>query len=592
MRCLISSFLLLTLGACSQSSPDGRGGSAGVGGSAGNGASAGIGGSDSVPGDPSVLALASGLSVANGRFSTSDACAECHDNAAGATAMRDEDGREISPFTLWQSTMMANAARDPLWRAVVSAEIAATPAAQEAIGNKCNTCHSPMAWTDARLSGEPLPTMDVLTEDSERMDLALEGVSCTLCHQIEADGLGTEASFSGGYSVAAIGNAYGPHENPFATPMANLSGFTPVQSDHTMDSGLCATCHTLTTDALAADGTPTGGHVVEQGPYLEWQLSEFADVVSCQDCHLPHESEDGVPIGTKIARNPAGTDFPSIDARVPYGRHLLVGGNTLVLGILRDWADILNPLASESAFNATIEATRAQLGDRSARLTLGDVAIDGDELAFSAEIAVLAGHKLPTGIPLRRAWLHAKVRDADGAVLFESGSWDDDGRLIDRSGVALPSEAAGGPILPHVDRVTRPADVPVYEGVLADGAGAPTFLLLRGEGWVKDNRLLPAGFDRAGARDAEIDAVGVDGDADFVGGADVVHYEVDVTGATLPLTIEVELLYQPLSARWAAELFASGTPEALGFQVMYEAADRSPELVGEASAVIPQEEER
>lgn len=587
MRCLTLGFVLLSLGACSQASPDGSGGSAGIGGSAGNGGAAGVGGSDSVPGDPSVLALAPGLSVANGRFSTADACAECHDNAAGATAMRDEDDREISPFELWQSTMMANAARDPLWRAVVSAEIAATPAAKDAIGRKCNTCHSPMAWTDARLLDEPLPTMDVLTDNSERMDLALEGVSCSLCHQIEPDDLGTEASFSGGFSIAAIGKAYGPHANPFAMPMETRSGFTPVQSEHAMDSGLCATCHTLTTDALAADGSLTGGHVVEQGPYLEWQLSAFADAVSCQDCHIPQTSEDGVRISTKIARTPAGGDYPPIEARSPFGRHLLVGGNTLVLGILRDWADILNPLASAPALNATIDATRAQLAERTAQLTLSEVGVDGDELAFSAEIVVVAGHKFPTGIPLRRAWLHATVTDADGVVLFESGGWDDEGRLVDRDGMALPSEAVGGPILAHVDRVTGPADVPVYEGVLADGDGAPTFLLLRGEGWVKDNRLLPSGFDRAGARDAEIDAVGVDGDADFVGGADAVQYEVDVTGATLPLTIEVELLYQPLSARWAAELFASGTPEALGFQVMYEAADRSPELVGEASAVIP-----
>ena len=582
---LVLSLVFLTVGACSQSAPDGGGD--GGGGSAGTGGSAGSGGSDSLPGDPSVLALAPGLSVENGRFSTSDACAVCHDNAPGATAMRDEDEREIAPFELWQSSMMANAARDPLWRAVVSAEIAAAPAAEEAIGNKCTTCHSPMAWTDARLLDEPLPTMDVLVDETERMDLALDGVSCTLCHQIEADNLGTEASFSGGFEVAAIGNAYGPHANPFAIPMQRMSGFTPAQADHVMDSGLCATCHTLRTDALTADGTPTGGHVVEQGPYLEWQLSDFADDTSCQDCHLPQTSEDGVPISTKIARTPSGQDFPSVDARSPFGRHLLVGGNTLVLGILRDWAEILNPIAPESAFNATIEATRAQLAERTARLTLSEVGLDGDELGFSAEIEVLTGHKFPTGIPLRRAWLHATVTDGNGAVLFESGDWDDSGRLVDPSGAVLPSEVVGGPILPHVDRVTRAADMPVYEAVLADGDGATTFLLLRGEGWVKDNRLLPAGFDRAAAARADIDAVGVDGDADFVGGADAVHYAIDVTGATAPLTVEVELLYQPLSARWAEELFASGTPEALGFQVMYEAADRGPEVIGRAEAVVP-----
>lgn len=582
MRRFVLSLLPLALAACSPVVPQiGNPGSIDPGDAGADEPTA-----DSLEGDPTVLALGPGLWVENGRFSTSDACAACHDNASSSAAMRDEEGRPVAPFDLWQSSMMANASRDPLWRAVVSAEIAATPAAAEAIGNKCNACHSPMAWTDARLLDVPLPTMDVLTEDSERMNLALDGVSCSVCHQIEPDELGSEASFSGGFTVTAQGNAYGPHADPFAMPMQNRSGFTPLQSDHILDSGLCATCHTLTTDALRDDGTATGGHVVEQGPYLEWKLSDFAASTSCQDCHLPQTSEVGVPISTLIAHNPSGSDFPRTNPRSPFGRHVLVGGNTLIPAILRDWADVLNPVAPGSAFDATIAAARAQLAERTARVTLGDVRMSDGELTFSADIEVLTGHKLPTGIPLRRSWLHAKIIDVNGAIVFESGAWDDGGRLVDQSGAVLPSELLGGPILPHVDRVGSSTTVPVYEGVLADADGAVTFLLLRGEGWVKDNRLLPAGFDRAAALEAAIAPVGVNADPDFVGGGDEVHYRLGVSDAARPLTVEVELLYQPLSPRWAAELFASGTPEALGFQVMYESADRTPERIGGASIVV------
>jgi len=116
--------------------------------------------------------------------------------------------------------------------------------------------------------------------------------------------------------------------------------------------------------------------------------------------------------------------------------------------------------------------------------------------------------------------------------------------------------------------------------------GAVTFLLLRGEGRVKDNRLLPAGFDQAAALQAAIAPVGVNADLDFVGGGDEVHCRLGVSDAARPLTVEVEFLYQPLTPRWAAELFTSATPEALGFQVMYESADRTPERIGAASVVV------
>ncbi len=538
-------------------------------------------------GDVADLALQPHATVENGRFSTADVCATCHDNAPNATAMRDEDDRPIAPYDLWQSSMMANAGRDPLWRAQFSAELAATPAADVAIGAKCTRCHAPMASADAELLGDPAPTADVLVAGTERTALALDGVSCTACHQIENEGLGTDASFSGGYVIDGSQTIYGPHDNPFSHPMEQHSGFTPVSSRHVMDSALCASCHTLTTHALAADGTETGGTVVEQGPYLEWQVSDFADDTSCQDCHLPTTSVDGRPINTHIAHNPGGMNFPPTSERSPYGRHTLVGGNTLIPSILKDQRAVLSPPASDEAFDATIAEARTQLSERTGTVTLDGLAVVSDVLSIDARVGALTGHKLPSGIPVRRAWLRVSVTDAAGAEVFASGGWDDAGRLLDGAGQVLASVEVGGPILPHVDQVTSDDQVAVYEAVLADAAGDPTFLLMRGEGWVKDTRLLPAGFDRTAAAALGIDAVGVSGDADFVGGSDTVHYAIDVAGAQRPLTVEAELVYQPLAARWAAELFASATPEALAFQLMYEAAERGPERVALATAEVP-----
>ena len=68
---------------------------------------------------------------------------------------------------------------------------------------------------------------------------AREGVSCTLCHQIEDDSLGSPASFSGGFSIAAAGDAdaftiYGPYPNPHAggaSLMQSNTGYIPRQRE-------------------------------------------------------------------------------------------------------------------------------------------------------------------------------------------------------------------------------------------------------------------------------------------------------------------------------------------------------------------------
>lgn len=516
-------------------------------------------------------------------FADSSQCGICHAASPGARALRDATGATVAPFDLWRSSMMANAARDPFWRAVVSAEVAATPSRKSDIEAKCIRCHAPMA---AELK------MDALTENTPAAHLARDGVSCTVCHQILPDGMGEATSFTGGFKIGPEKLIFGPHPDPRARPMIKNSGFTPVLGTHILRSALCATCHTLITDALAPDGREVGIRFPEQAIYLEWQNSIFnnegdsgrARARSCQSCHEPRTSEDGREISTPIAHNPQGRDYRGIPDRA-VGRHVFVGGNTLIPAILRDNAQQLAVLAPSEAFDETIRRAQRQLENATARLTIESLTLSGDCIEFAVMVENLAGHKFPTGFPSRRAWLHVIVRDENGRLVFSSGSFDREGRIVGPDQRPLRSESPAGPIEPHRSTITDSTHVQIYEAIMGQQGGAPTWTLLRASHYLKDNRLLPRGWS-ADHPQAEIThPAGVANDADFSAAQDKVLYQVKVSGAG-PYRVEAELLYEVIGVRFVEELFAHTTPEIAAFRELYLAASRTPVRIAVAYAEV------
>lgn len=540
------------------------------------------------PGDPFALELPPSSAVMHDRFATSRECALCHSNHQSATAMRDAAGNEIAPFNLWQGTMMANAARDPLWRAVMSAEIAATPAAKGVIEEKCMRCHAPMA-SEAQRAVLNEARLHLLTDTTTPVNaLALDGVSCTVCHQIDPANLGSDESFSGGFVIGNQRRIYGPHENPVTGPMQVHVNYTPTYASHVTQSELCATCHTVFTHALTEEGDDAGAQPFpEQTAYLEWQNSIYGnpglgdEARACQSCHMPTVDELGNEIETRIARSPPGGDF-LINERKPFGRHLFVGANTLMPAIFKDMRAVLNPQATDEAFDATIALARMRLEDQTAVVEISDVSEGEGSLAFAVQVHNEVGHKFPTGFPARRAWLHVTVTDASGAVLFESGASDARGRILAQGGALLDVEKAAGGFEPHHDVITRDDQVQIYEAVMGDTGGARTPLLLRAERHLKDNRLLPLGFS---AEFADYDSIKPRGqaaeDATFVAGQDTVRFELDLEGA--PARVDVELVYQTLGSRFAMDLFQTPTDEIAAFRYMWKRADVTPVLVATAS---------
>jgi hypothetical protein len=89
---------------------------------------------------------------------------------------------------------------------------------------------------------------------------------------------------------------------------------------------------------------------------------------------------------------------------------------------------------------------------------------------------------------------------------------------------------------------------------MKDPAGHVTTGLITAIGYLKDNRLLPHGFDKQTAEKAVAVYGGAPNDPNFTGGGDRVRYSMPIHNANGPLHIEAELWYQPIGYRWANSL--------------------------------------
>ena len=127
-------------------------------------------------------------------FAGSGVCARCHEGL-----FESESGVDVSPVTLWRSTMMANAAKDPLWRAKVSSEVSEFgrfPDLSAAIEEKCIKCHAPVLYKQSVFYGLSYSIADLVNDP-----LAKDGDTCTVCHQILPDNFSLKDSFSGDFMI-------------------------------------------------------------------------------------------------------------------------------------------------------------------------------------------------------------------------------------------------------------------------------------------------------------------------------------------------------------------------------------------------------
>jgi hypothetical protein len=519
------------------------------------------------------LLFCTSLSVAEAKdlFEASEQCAFCH--TSSSNALIDSQGNDLSIYHDWGSTMMANSFRDPVFRAKLESEQKRNPHLSAEIEDKCLTCHTPMARAQYIRDGGEHYTV----EEAEQSSLASDGVGCTLCHQIQPVNLGKQTSFSGHYSINDSREIYGPYKDVFENPMLHHVSYRPVFGAQVHESALCGSCHTLFTPYLDNMGK-IAGEFPEQTPYLEWLNSSYASADSsrsCQDCHMPRIDE---PI--RITNRPPWLE----NKHSPFWKHHFTGGNSFVLEMMQEYPEQTLVSAADEDFRLTIQRTKRRLTGEAAAVSLEAEFKESNRLRLVVTVKNKTGHKFPSGFPVRRAWLQVQVRDKSDTLLFDSGSWDENGEI---NGLDPGFE-------PHYDLITTGDQVQIYQAIMGDIDNNPTYTLLRSAGYLKDNRLLPDGYSRTGPMAEYTKVTGkAHDDKDYnkeagvdSSGTDRLTYDLAVDKDVLPLNVQARLLYQSVPPRFIGDLLEDQTPATRRLGRMYSTMNREPIVVDSQSRVI------
>jgi hypothetical protein len=427
-------------------------------------------------------------------------------------------------FTRWKSSMMGQAARDPLMHAAMA--IANQDVAFS--GDLCLRCHAPVGW----LEGRSTPT-----DGSMLAEIDYEGVSCNFCHRmlepqfapgyqpppqgddiirvaLQNQGILPVRPGNGMYVVDPDDSRRGPfpfrelapneepeppyiHENyhfPYSPPI--------IYSPFHTGSSICGTCHdvsnpayvrqpngTFTLNALGQEhptGDPADMFPIER-TYSEWLNSAYATtgvnaggvfggnhptglMRTCQDCHMPDTESYGCAF-----------DNDPFYIRPDVPAHDFNGGNAWVQDVLISIQDMYPDLLPGYL---PIDEAAASKGRATYMLENAATLVATSE-ACNIHVRVIneTGHKLPTGYPEgRRMWITVDFRDANLAPVATRGEYN-------TTSAALTT-----------------ADTKVYEVELGlDQAVAnltgndvgPSFHFALNNKVYKDNRIPPRGFTNA-----------------------------------------------------------------------------------------------
>jgi cytochrome c553 len=403
---------------------------------------------------------------------------------------------DVEPWHHWEGSMMGNAARDPMWLALMTIVEQEAPSA----GDLCIRCHSPGGWQE----GRSVDTSGGLLTAKDR-----QSIQCDFCHRL------VDPIYEPGISPAedeAVLNALdvipaAPSSGMFINDPAPLrrgpysdaeASHAFVESPHHRETDICATCHDVSNPVFEAGATP-GDYVptafdaphpdfdirnmmpVER-TYSEWSVSEYATtgvyapafagakpdgiVSTCQDCH----QRDTTGKGCNEQGAPSRGDLPL---------HDFMGGNYFVPDIIPTfYPGEVDPAALNDAKLRAI--TMLQLA---ASLELTPSQSNGYP-AVEVKLINETGHKLPSGYPEgRRIWINVIAYDGASQQVYESGAYDASTGVLTEDGDLKVYE-------------THPGISPGLGSALGIEPGK-SFHFVLNDTIYKDNRIPPRGFTNA-----------------------------------------------------------------------------------------------
>jgi hypothetical protein len=517
------------------------------------------------------------------------------------------------------------------------------------INNTCFKCHGVMGKRrlddDRGGKGDFDPELVYATYDNNQQSyvygaLARDGVSCMACHRIVEDKVPfaefLKTRITGNFTTGNPAELSGPFldKEIVTDPMNNSLGIKPKHDPYIKSSRMCGNCHTINLPLMDNPAADANKPHLEQLTYLEWLNTGYQNEVganskaqTCQDCHMPTKYTNSkgtlnIPLIQQPIAFIEDTQYPQTGNRLPdekiyvrfrdkgFARHQFQGLNVTLLELFRQF---MSPYKSNGTnilanvvlgvrqndymsglddLSTAIDAFVQQAQNSTAEVSVSPVTITGQKLIADVKVTNKAGHRFPSGVGFRRAFLELRVVDNDtNKTVWCSGCTNELGVIVNGN-KRLPSElfdvykdgtkpatlnyppecskAVPQHYQPHFfwdlqkntgSAITRQDQVQIYEELNLNIQCAMTTSFLRRDYQLKDNRLLPFGWTSTGPLNAdktpyipadylhETFPVSVGSDPSYADGSgtNIVRYEIPLSSfPARNITVTATLYYQSI----------------------------------------------